>query len=299
NTTTQTVVQVVLASGAMIRAPMPRIEPEIWAHVAFVVNRDMKSLRLYRDGKVVNVEALPADPIAAQGEPLRLSIPATAAVNVIGLMDVFMIWKRALSDGEIAGVYEAGRNGDSLKDECGGGGGGSGTLYTPLIATDVTGDMRGVNPSIYIRIPFEISDPALVGKLDLAMNYDDGFVCYLNGVEVARRNAGSQAFLPFNATAVTDRPDPAALTPEVIPLSGRIPLLVPGTNVLAIQGLNVTADAARFVIRPALCVEQVVAEDCIKTTEGRDFWLTFPGNAPADTNNPLHLTVCITGPAGT
>src|SRR5690606_12717370 len=56
NTTTQTVVQVVLASGAMIRAPMPRIEPEIWAHVAFVVNRDMKSLRLYRDGKVVNVE---------------------------------------------------------------------------------------------------------------------------------------------------------------------------------------------------------------------------------------------------
>lgn len=38
---------------------------------------------------------------------------------------------------------------------------------------------------------------------------------------------------------------------------------------------------------------------CEKTTNGRDFWLTFPGNAATDIHRPLHLTLCITGSPGT
>ena len=40
------------------------------------------------------------------------------------------------------------------------------------------------------------------------MKYDDGYVAYLNGTEVARRNAGGTAGAPlaFDAAAASDRP---------------------------------------------------------------------------------------------
>ena len=54
--------------------------------------------------------------------------------------------------------------------------------------TDVGSAMKGVNPSVYVRIPFNVADPAAIDSLKLKMKYNDGFVAYLNGVEVVRRN---------------------------------------------------------------------------------------------------------------
>ena len=42
--------------------------------------------------------------------------------------------------------------------------------------------------SIYTRIPFSVEDAAAIEHLTLRMKYDDGFVAYINGVEVARAN---------------------------------------------------------------------------------------------------------------
>jgi len=44
--------------------------------------------------------------------------------------------------------------------------------------------------SIYISIPFDIVDLEDINEAALHADYDDGFVAYLNGVEVARSNLG-------------------------------------------------------------------------------------------------------------
>ncbi|MEY2410520.1 MAG: hypothetical protein QOF48_3190, partial [Verrucomicrobiota bacterium] len=65
----------------------------------------------------------------------------------------------------------------------------TGTNYDPIIATDLQAQMAGVNSGVYLRMPFTIADFASIQELKLRLRYDDGFVAYLNGVEVARRNA--------------------------------------------------------------------------------------------------------------
>ena len=54
---------------------------------------------------------------------------------------------------------------------------------------DVEAAMLGRNASAYVRTEFNVADLASIGRLDLNMQYDDGFVAYLNGREVAHRNA--------------------------------------------------------------------------------------------------------------
>ncbi len=56
------------------------------------------------------------------------------------------------------------------------------------IRTDIESAMKGVNPSVYVRIPFDVTNPAQIETLKLKMKYNDGFVAYLNGAEVIRRN---------------------------------------------------------------------------------------------------------------
>ena len=50
--------------------------------------------------------------------------------------------------------------------------------------------MRNFNESVYIRVPFEMSDLTWMSDdTRVFLRYDDGFVAYLNGREVARANA--------------------------------------------------------------------------------------------------------------
>ena len=69
--------------------------------------------------------------------------------------------------------------------------------------------MRGVNASAYVRIPFEVTDPADIDALILRMKYDDGFVAYVNGHEVAR--AGAPDRPSWNASALGEHGDTVEL----------------------------------------------------------------------------------------
>ena len=60
---------------------------------------------------------------------------------------------------------------------------------TNLVSMDVGALMCGSNASVYLRLPFVVTNAAAVDHLALKMHYNDGFVAYLNGVEVARRHA--------------------------------------------------------------------------------------------------------------
>jgi hypothetical protein len=55
--------------------------------------------------------------------------------------------------------------------------------------TDIESIMKGVNPSVYLRLPFNVANPATIESLRLKIKYNDGFVAYLNGKEIIKRNA--------------------------------------------------------------------------------------------------------------
>lgn len=124
--------------------------------------------------------------------------------------------------------------------------------YGPLFGAggNIDSAMDGKNRTVYIRIPFQISDTSSVDKLTLRMKYDDGFVAYLNGQRVAEANA--PAALTWNAGANADNPDAAATTFEDIPLDAFVPLLQTGANVLAIHGLNNGISSSDMLILPEL-----------------------------------------------
>ncbi|HUU90439.1 MAG TPA: lamin tail domain-containing protein [Phycisphaerae bacterium] len=130
-------------------------------------------------------------------------------------------------------------------------GGGSGGGFASLIRTDLQSVMEGANASAYIRIPFTVADPGAYENLTLRMKYDDGFVAYLNGTEVARRNApaGTPA---WNAAATAEHPNSQAVLYEDINITNHLGLLQTGENVLAIHGLNDGAADGDFLIMPEL-----------------------------------------------
>lgn len=124
------------------------------------------------------------------------------------------------------------------------------TGYEGLLGLDVGAAAWGVNSSAYVRIPFTVGDPRDFESMTLRMKYDDGFVAWLNGVEIARRNA--PATIAWNSAASTARPDAQAMVYEDIDLSSYIPLLNDGANVLAIQALNVSATDDDLLVYPEI-----------------------------------------------
>ncbi len=126
----------------------------------------------------------------------------------------------------------------------------TGPDFAEHFASNVQALMFDVSPSIFMRIPFEVADVADLEKLILRMKYDDGFVAYLNGEEVARRNA--PAAIVWNSSASGERPDELAVSFEEINISQHIGLLNAGPNVLAIQGLNMSHDDVDFLLAAEL-----------------------------------------------
>jgi hypothetical protein len=121
---------------------------------------------------------------------------------------------------------------------------------TTIMNTNVRSAMQDINSSLYVRIPFVATNPTAFDSLALRMRYDDGFVAYLNGVEVARANA--PANLSWNSTAVTGRGQSEPLTYETFGLNNLLSALRVGLNVLAIQGLNVSAGDGDFLVQAEL-----------------------------------------------
>ncbi len=123
--------------------------------------------------------------------------------------------------------------------------------YRHLITTDVFDDMYNKSASAYIRTSFDVEDPDFFNTLALKVRYDDGFVAYLNGHEVARRNAPPD--LPaWNAAATAVHDDAQAVQFETINLSMYLDLVKTGENLLALHALNVNSDDEDFLMSYAL-----------------------------------------------
>ncbi len=144
---------------------------------------------------------------------------------------------------------------------------GVGFDYPGYVGLDVWA-MRGVNTTVYVRIPFHVDDEGSFDQLTLRMKYEDGFVAYLNGFEVARANAPEGTDLAWNASASGIRPDSEAIGFQDFDISAHAHLLVPGDNILAIQGLNIDLISSDLLVLPELVGVRVHEIDLSDVLEG-------------------------------
>ncbi len=131
---------------------------------------------------------------------------------------------------------EAGYNDNSWESGTQGVGYDNGSDYDPLIDIDVEDEMDNTNASVWIRIPFEIDDPADFTSFTFRIKYDDGFIAYLNGREIASEN-NPDAPAAWNARATDDHTDSSAIIFTEYQFANDNHLQA-GTNILAIHGLN-------------------------------------------------------------
>ncbi len=148
--------------------------------------------------------------------------------------------------------------------------------YDPLTNLYVP-QMNGVNSSCLVRVAFSVADQATLGSiagLTLNMKYDDGYSAFINGKFVGGRN--NPATLAWNSRATTSHPDSQALLYDQLDISAAIPNLQIGSNMLAIQGLNVSPGSSDFLIVPQITYTTGVANGVSQSAQVY--------------NNPVELT---------
>ena len=118
--------------------------------------------------------------------------------------------------------------------------------YAGLLQTYVRPqDADPAATSVQARAVFEVADAAVIGRLILRVKYDDGFVAWLNGVEVARRNVDGAPTWDGDAA---DHADALAVRYEEVELGAFADLLNAGENVLALQVINAGADSDDLIL---------------------------------------------------
>ncbi len=150
-------------------------------------------------------------------------------------------------------------------------------------ATELT-DMQGSYVTVYIRKEFTLSSP-LTGILQLLIDYDDGFIVYLNGDLLDSRHMP-----PGAATYETEASSHEAGSPETIPLGKAEDLLQIGKNVLAIEGHNTDRGSTDFSLIPSLRVTTDIVKDGDTWIVGTDT-VMLAGTAPV----PQTASVTING----
>ncbi|MCF7763336.1 MAG: chitobiase/beta-hexosaminidase C-terminal domain-containing protein [Verrucomicrobia bacterium] len=204
-----------------------------WRHLAVVKQAGL--LVYYDNGSAVGNARVGGDiginPLYWGGDP------GAPGEYVDGLIDDVSLWSQALTPDQIRELQQ----GVSPWRLSGVGG---------LVKTDIGGQMQGINSSVYLRIPFSVPEEARGLRLKLRVRYNDGFVAYLNGVEIARRN--SPVGFTWNSAATGEHPATAGSEPETFDVPVGLVALMPGVHVLAIQGLNRDVGDSDFLILPEL-----------------------------------------------
>lgn len=156
--------------------------------------------------------------------------------------------------------------------------------------------------SVYMRRTFEVGDTSKINGCILGMDYDDGFVAYLNGHEIARSNLSG--FPPaYNETATVDH--------EAHLYQGGVPenyylskaslrdKIVNGTNVLSIQTHNLSIASSDLSSSPFLSFG---ISDNSSLFQPVPVWFVNPSPLNLHTNFKLKHTgepIYLTNPSGT
>ncbi len=110
---------------------------------------------------------------------------------------------------------------------------------TPANPGTLLSDMQATYSSIYLRRTFNVPFAAAVSNLFLVHQSDDGFIAWINGVEVIRYNMGA-GDIPYNGSAPQSIQEPANSGAPYLSVTLNNPsaYLVNGENVLAVHAFN-------------------------------------------------------------
>jgi hypothetical protein len=171
-------------------------------------------------------------PLLVKGAPAKVLVPTNSSLSVtwIGIPS----FEPFDTTGWISGTTGVGYE--------------RGTGYEGLIGANVDTQMRS-NNSVYIRIEFDVANPAAFDRLELRMKFDDGFVAFLNGTVLASANSPSSP--QWNSSATGQHEANAAVF-DIYDVTDKKGNLRAGRNVLAIQGFNHSADPVDLLIVPEL-----------------------------------------------
>lgn len=123
-------------------------------------------------------------------------------------------------------------------------------------------DATIINPApalaLYARTSFTIDDPSDVEQLVLHIDYDDAFVAYINGTEIARANIGTPGGeRPSIVTPANSAGEPFGVRGLPLPaftIHDPASLLQVGENVLAVQVHNASTSSSDLTFIPFLTV---------------------------------------------
>lgn len=139
--------------------------------------------------------------------------------------------------------------------------------------------MVGTTNTSFLRVPFNVADADLVEGLTLKMRFDDGFIAYLNGVEVARQNAAPDAYPAWSAAAAAFAQDASAAF-TMYDISAHAGALRDGANVLAVRGFD-RPQVGSFPVTQDFVIQATLDADLAEpTTTTIDDSAVTPTDAP-------------------
>lgn len=243
-------------------------------HTNFKIDREGEYLALVKpDGRTIATEFYPAFPpqvddvsyglVPAPVSVALVSTNATARVQVPVDDSAGVLWTGVDYDDS---AWTSGRSGVGYDRE------GSGSTYLPLIGLNLEPQMFGRSGSAYVRFPFQIANPGDLESLTLRLKFEDGFVAYLNGVEVGRENAPES--ISWHALATATRSPQEALVFADFDLTDDKDLLRVGLNVLAVHLLNSAIDSPGLLL-----VAELAATTRFGPMQSRYFPVPTPGRA--------------------
>ena len=151
------------------------------------------------------------------------------------------------------------------------------------IATNLQPATQNLTPTTYFRKSFTVTagQQALPDQVQLVVEYNDGFVAYLNGTEIARRNAGPVNKFIYHDQPAYNRetftgtvPIPTTTNTEAISLGAASAKLVAGNNVLAIHLLNANSTDATYYLKASL---QIASASPVALVNYSDTWKYLTG----------------------
>ncbi len=111
-------------------------------------------------------------------------------------------------------------------------------------------DMQGQYTTVYLRGEFLWQEKTPARRLVLYVNFDDGFVAYLNGTQIVAASVARRE----NDLKVSLH-EAKGHEPFVVENASR--LLKPGRNVLAVEGHNANLDSSDFSLDPILATGEL------------------------------------------
>ncbi len=227
-----------------------RTDPNAELHTNFALDAAGEYLALYRDDLTLEYAFEPCYPPQASDVSYGFDTLGTRVETPVkfGTPGRYLV---PTSAAQLASDWNTPTFSDSAWTPAGNGiGYDTDADYRPLFQTDLYSEMYNKQASAFVRYPFVLDGAAQITQVLLRLKFEDGFVAWLNGVQVA--SVSAPASPAWNAKATSTRDEALAVTFTDYDLAAFAHLLVDGTNVLALQSLNSATNSSDLLLQSEL-----------------------------------------------